>query len=598
MKRLVCLFVSLMALLPASIAFGQDPGADDASARASLSAGAVYVGDSLIYSLEVVNAEPDAPPTFAPASELGFEMEFLRQQNKSFSSTVIINGQVTETSQISFVLFYRLTPREPGMFEVPPVTVEAGDERLRTEPVAFRVVGPLERDDLRATLEVSSAEPYVGQPIEVTLEVLIQRGASINNPVFALPGVDERFAVQDSPSSGRRRSRAAFDFLGAPAEIEVDRVTIEDIEFDRVRASRTIVPRESGAVELGPGAWICDFAPSRSRRPARVAVPTNRVAINVRGLPDEGRPRDFTGLIGSYTVSASATPTTVRVGDPIRFELTLEGPGDLRRVPAPELADLPGFDSSFRMANRDTERRFGEGTVTYRYVIRAITDAVESIPKVVLNYFDPSLGEYALIETEPIPLEVEASNVVTAVDGESFAKPATEAQSVRSAAPSLSANREGAALLADGPTTLGEAIRSPLVIGVAIAPPLAYFGLLAALAIRRRSEREPDPLNTPAAARRALSDLRRDARDPSDVVRAALIRYEALRSARDAGVISPGEAVERIRRERPDLYEPARELLNACEAARFGGAESACTPEHRERMAKLLTDLGRQGGGR
>ncbi len=598
MNRIVSLLCLWFVALSAPVSIAQSGGTDEAAVRASLSAGAVYIGDSLIYSLEVVNAEPDAPPTFGPASELGFEMEFLRQQNKSFSSTVIINGQVTETSEISYVLFYRLTPRDPGMFEVPSVTVEAGDLRLRTSPVSFRVVGPSQRDDLRASLEVSASDPYVGQPIEVTLEVLIQRGASINNPVFALPGLGDLFSVQEQSVTGSRRSRAGFDFLGAPAEIEVDRVTIEDREFDRVRTSRTIVPQAEGTAEIGPGTWISDFAPTRSRRPARVAVPTNAVTITVRGLPEEGRPRDFTGLIGSYTVSANATPTDVRVGDPIRFELTLEGPGDLRRVPAPQIADLPGFDSSFRLADRDAERRFGDGTVTYRYVIRAITDAVESIPKVVLNYFDPSLGEYALIETEPIPLEVEASRVVTAVDGESFSEPATEAQTVRSARPSLSANRTGAALLVDRPTTLAETVRSPLVIGVAVAPPVAYFGLLAAIAVRRRRQREPQPLDARQAARRSLSELRRDNREPSEAVRAALVRYEALRSAQDDDVVSPGDAVERIRIDHPDLYEQARSLFHACEAARFGGSMNACTREQRQQMEQLLGNLSRTGGAR
>jgi len=269
-SRIASLLCLWFVALSASLSFAQSGGTDEPAVRASLSAGAVYIGDSLIYSLEVVNAEPDAPPTFGPASQLGFEMEFLRQQNKSFSSTVIINGQVTETSEISYVLFYRLTPRDPGMFEVPSVTVEAGDLRLRTSPVPFRAVGPSQRDDLRASLEVSASDPYVGQPIEVTLEVLIQRGASINNPVFALPGVGDLFSVQEQSVTGSRRSRAGFDFLGAPAEIEVDRVTIEDREFDRVRTSRTIVPRAEGTADIGPGTWISDFAPSRSRRPARV----------------------------------------------------------------------------------------------------------------------------------------------------------------------------------------------------------------------------------------------------------------------------------------------------------------------------------------
>lgn len=587
-QRMASVLVAIAMLVP--IAAGQDA----VTVRASVSAGAVYVGDSLIFSIEVENAEPDATPVIPGGERAGFEAEYLSRQNKSFSSTVIVNGEITQTSVVSYVLYYRITPLRAGEFAVPSIEVRAGGEVLRTEPVPFRVVGASERQDLRATLSASSTEPYVGQPFEVRLELLVERGASINNAVFTLPGVDERFSVQETPSRGRQ-TRGGFDFLGAPAQITMDRVTVDGVEFDRVRTSRTLVASVPGEATIGPGVWICDFVPARTRRGARVAVPTDELTVRVQELPLEGRPSEFTGLIGEYRLSASAMPTEVRVGDPIRFELTLEGPGDLRRIEAPEIAGMPGFDSGFRLANRDAERQLGDGRVTFRYVIRAITDAVEAIPSVVLNSFDPVSGEYDLIETDPIPLKVAPSKVVTAVDGEAFTRPAAEAQRVESAPRTLAANRSGSALLQSQRFTLGEAVRSPVVIGLVAAPPAAYLGLLAAVALRRRNEQRDRALAIRPAAQRAAAELKRSGASHAEAVRGALVRYEALRSACSEDVLTPGDAALRIAKERPDLAERASRLAEACESARFSGRAEACNAEHRREVAALLQDLAKGG---
>jgi len=579
-------FLVLMLLLPAA-ACGEEP----ATVRAAISAPAVYVGDTLIYSIEVENAEPDSPPDFPDQAD--FETHFLNQQNKSFSSTVIVNGEVSQTSVVSYVLYYRITPLRPGEFSVPEVEVRAGDAVLRTQPVPFRVVGASERDDLQVKLIASSDTPYVGQPIEVRLEVLVERGSSLNNAVFNLPGLDERFSMQDTQRSGPRRSRSGFEFLGAPAQVRVEQFTQDGVAYDRLTTSRTIVASEPGEFTLGPGVWICEFTPPRARRGARVAVPSNELLLQVQALPAEGRPSRFSGLIGQYRVSASAAPTEVRVGDPIRFELTLEGPGDLRRIAAPELAGIPGFDSGFRLANRDAERQLGDGRVTFRYVLRAITDVVDAIPSVVLNSFDPELGEYERIETDPIPLRVQPSQVVTAVDGEAFSAPATEAQRVESAPRTLAANREGAALVRKGGATLAQTIRSPVVVALVAAPPAAYFGLLAVFAVRRRHERPQQAYDQRTAARRAMSNLRNDGTPHHDAIRSALIRYEALRSARPEQVVTPGEAVERIRIERTDLADRASSLLERCESARFGGRDGACEDRHRSDALAMFSELSK-----
>lgn len=585
----VFLLPLILLLSLTSVAMAQD----EPSAVASLNSGAVYVGDALVLTVEVSGAEPDAAPAIPNAKELGFDAEFLRQQNQSFSSTVIVNGQVSQTNKVSFLLYYSITPHRAGVFEIPSIEIKADGKTLRTRPVEFRAVQPSPRDDLIATLSVTSESPYVGQPIQVELEVLTDAGSSLNNPVFSLPDIDDRFSVEGRSAQSARRTRGLLNFLGVPTAVMIDRVERNGRSYDRLRAERRVVPQEAGTIEIGPGVWVCDFAPPRSRRVVRVAVPTNAITLTVKDLPEEGRPADFSGLIGKYSIRATAAPTSVRIGDPIRFELTVEGPGDLRRIPIPDLQNLPGFDSGFRFAERDTERSVRDGSVTFRYVLRVITDAVDSIPRVVLNTFDPEAAEYTMLETDPIPLDVEPSRVVTAVDGESFSRPTAEAQRVISAPKSLSANRQGEALLRSGRLTLAEAVRSPLVIGTLGAPPLAYFALLGVIAARRRSERAAQPVDPGPAARRALAELRRSSSAPAEAIRDAFVCYESLRSAQNPDAVTPGEAVRRIREEQPSLAEQAAALLAACEAARYAGKAEACGPQDLQNAQRLWQSIAR-----
>ncbi|MFI4855254.1 MAG: BatD family protein [Phycisphaerales bacterium JB065] len=585
----VFLLPLILLLSLTSVAMAQD----EPSAVASLNSGAVYVGDALVLTVEVSGVEPDAAPAIPNAKELGFDAEFLRQQNQSFSSTVIVNGQVSQTNKVSFLLYYSITPHRAGVFEIPSIEIKADGQTLRTRPVEFRAVQPSARDDLIATLSVSSESPYVGQPIQVSLEVLIDAGSSLNNPVFSLPEIDDRFSVEGRSAQSARRTRGLLNFLGVPTTVMIDRVERNGRSYDRLRAERRVVPQEAGTIEIGPGVWVCDYAPPRSRRVMRVAVPTNAITLTVKDLPKEGQPADFSGLIGKYSIRATAAPTSVRIGDPIRFELTVEGPGDLRRVPIPDLQNLPGFDSGFRFADRDTERSVRDGSVTFRYVLRVITDAVDSIPRVVLNTFDPETAEYTMLETDPIPLDVEPSRVVTAVDGESFSRPTAEAQRVISAPKSLSANRQGDALLRSGRLTLAEAVRSPLVIGTLAAPPLAYFAMLGVIAVRRRSERAAQPVDPGPAARRALAELRRSSSAPAEAIRDAFVCYESLRSAQNPDAVTPGEAVRRIREEQPTLAEQAAALLAACEAARYAGKAEACGQEDLQNAQRLWQSIAR-----
>ena len=61
-------------------------------------------------------------------------------------------------------------------------------------------------------------------------------------------------------------------------------------------------------------------------------VSSQPLKLTVLPLPEEGKPSGFYGLVGQYTISASATPTKVNVGDPITLTVKVGGGKYLKPV--------------------------------------------------------------------------------------------------------------------------------------------------------------------------------------------------------------------------------------------------------------------------
>ena len=62
--------------------------------------------------------------------------------------------------------------------------------------------------------------------------------------------------------------------------------------------------------------------------------------IAIRPIPFEGRPEDFRGAVGRYTIETRATPGEVDAGDPVTLAIRVRGNGPTHLLPAPPLADL------------------------------------------------------------------------------------------------------------------------------------------------------------------------------------------------------------------------------------------------------------------
>jgi hypothetical protein len=309
-------------------------------------------------------------------------------------------------------------------------------------------------------------------------------------------------------------------------------------------------------------------------------VPSNPLTLEVRALPSEGKPPGFAGHVGDYRITASASPKSVKVGDPITLTIALSGPEYLEHVALPSLQDQPALARDFKIPSEMAEGQYNGRSKVFTQTIRAQQPEVSQIPPIELPYFDTARGVYSVAQTDPIPIEVSAARVVTAADAEGL-DPSAPAAAVQAWTEGIAHNYSGADVILDqryGPRTW---IRSPAWLGVIAFPPAAYSVLLiAVLAIRRRNA-DPAKIRARKAFRgleqRLAAARQKGAEEAFPELLSALREYLGLKLNVPSAAMTFKDARGPLSARGADdnLLGQLEQVFRQCEAGRYAGPSNS-----------------------
>jgi hypothetical protein len=415
----------VFSVITLSVAAPFDLAAVQLEAHASVSPSVVPLNGQFTLEVELMGTNrADVEPSLP---DLG---DFSRYIGRNSSTSMqMINGVTT----VSLVIQYRYRAIREGTFEIGPVEVEIGGQVLRTQPAMLTVsnsgaaagggrepenpsgVGP---DDLFIVAEVDKARVYQNEPIAVSYRLFTR--VNVNSYSLVSVGESEGFWVEEVPG---------------PQSPQVEQ---------RVRGGQTYttaVVRRAVLFPAGPGTKTIESmsieASVRVRRQSRsvfddffggsslfgsqvpVVIVSNPVEIEVLPLPEEGRPRSFTGLVGWLGVSASIDRSSLETNDAVTLEVTVEGEGNLRGLAAPTI-DFPGDFEVFPPEVTESIDRSGSrvrGSRTYEYVLIPRSPGARIIPPVEMSYFDAESGLYATSASEPLRLDVTGEAIIVAAGG-------------------------------------------------------------------------------------------------------------------------------------------------------------------------------------
>jgi tetratricopeptide (TPR) repeat protein len=562
----------VLAMLLASPAAAGSSGRTRVYARVEAET-VISPGDEFAYAIVV---EGGGEPSKIDVSPLA---SFKPRRLDSGSSMQTINGQ----TMVSHTQTYALTAGQAGTMTVPAVTVVVDGRTYTTNPVEVPIARPLVLD-----LSLSSKRCCVGEPVIMTVKwtvlARVEGGFNVEVPVFQSD--DFQFEDVSGDTDPQRPS-----IHGVPVTVVQDRRNVQGVAGTTVSFTKVLIAKKAGPIKLNPVTVAANLAVGRVRTNSvfnpymlkyeRVSVQSEPMELEVLPLPEEGRPAEFYGLVGRYTISASAAPTKVSVGDPITLTVRIGGNPYLKPVQWPQLKQAPELAANFKIPAERASPTVENGQKVFTQTLRANSDTVKQIPPIPLAYFDSQAGRYVVARTDPIPLEVSPTRILTNADMEggggapANGAGATRVSPVQAISKGLSANYYGPEILADQSFSLLSAVISPRYAAIWSIPLVA---LAASAVIRLAGRTSPELVARKRRRQAAGLALRRlkamasgDDRQRPEQLLEAMKGYIGDRFDRVAASLTADECRDAIVQaiDDPTTAWRYRDLIAACEADRY-----------------------------
>ncbi|MCL2414023.1 MAG: BatD family protein [Bacteroidales bacterium] len=376
----------------------------------------------VITSDRAINASNFQAPTFR-----GLNIHSGPSQSTS-SSTSIINGVRSQT--VTLTLTYRVSAVDVGVINFGPASIDIGGRTAQTRGASIEVSRTaqaqqqqrqtpqpsepraLTDDDVSLRGTVNRTSVYQGEEILLTYTLFRNiniRQFSIHNRA---PG--QGFWSENIPLTLRPVQQDGGISLDLTRELiypqHSGRLTIAPLEVEIVALVATRPAQRS----RDPFADFFNdpfgsFFGMQQTQPVTKIVRSNPVVINVRPLPEQGKPESFRGDVGRFAFNSEIDRTTLRANEALTITVTISGRGNLRHIRPPEVrwpADFEVFTPTITENIQVTENGMS-GSKTFQFLAIPRTQGSYSIPPIEFSFFDPTQSRYITHKTEEFRITVE-----------------------------------------------------------------------------------------------------------------------------------------------------------------------------------------------
>jgi hypothetical protein len=139
------------------------------------------------------------------------------------------------------------------------------------------------------------------------------------------------------------------------------------------------------------------------------------IEFNILPLPEEGKPINFTGIVGEFELSGGVDNTQVKTNDVVNYIIKVSGSGNLRAVNPPQLVLSPGIESYEPEISENFRAGVNglTGSKSFKYLLVPRTPGEKTIQEVKFTFFNPDSKSYKTQTISPVDLLVEGSASIT-----------------------------------------------------------------------------------------------------------------------------------------------------------------------------------------
>lgn len=455
-KWVLLLFFVFMLLVP----YGKADEKQQPTVRMEARPHKIYKGESLILKIYYDGfKQPQKPDMSYLAPE--FQVDDLGEENRNSTMITIVNGRQSRIEDRGITYNFRLTPKAAGRIRIEPPVVKEENRILEIAPVQIEVVPPGNQDLVKLEMFGPEKEVYPLTPFRISLVVYVKAlpGKYQNtDPVLAIsdridpsalyiPWMEDgklpkglvpvknwedwimsfrntgggfivnNIRVNDPFDFGfsmfQNRSRSAL-FLPSGQKTDHGKEKGQKIAYWKYVFEREFQAEKPGEFSFEPATIKGIFAKGNDEstlEPENIYTLSSPLTVRVKDVPDTNRPKDYIGAFGEFTWKANLVPKKVRVGEAMTLTLTLSGTGSLLQVKPPLLDSLPGIAENFKLY--PPTENITENQAVFTWSIRALKAGKITFPPISISYFDVRAEKFVSLSSEPIPLQVEQSEILS-----------------------------------------------------------------------------------------------------------------------------------------------------------------------------------------
>jgi len=315
-------------------------------------------------------------------------------------ASIEIGGKVYKTNPVKVTVGNAVAQPEPEE-EEDPFAIIFGNGRPR-QPQQPQAPPQLKGDGVHLVAEISNPNPYLNEPITAVYKLYVSPYVSVSD-----------FRETASPKYNNFWSQS-IDVKNL--SVQQGKYNGEDYRYVVLRKT-VLYPQKSGKLKIEPLSLDITMQAPTGRRDVfgrmEITNGTKRVSagaqtINVKALPETGKPEDFTGAVGHFDFKVKPSKTTLKSGESMQIEVSVAGKGNMKlfSLPKPVVPSALEMYDPEHKENVTTPLTGTQGTISDTYTIVPQYKGTYTIKPLVFSYFDLNSKTYKTIASEEIRINV------------------------------------------------------------------------------------------------------------------------------------------------------------------------------------------------
>ena len=340
----------------------------------------------------------------------------------NFNGFTVVGGpnQSVSNSWINGVRSYKktysyfLAPKQRGNFTVGQASITVDSKVYKTVPIKIEVTAAVDTprdpndpnyiasENIHLVAEVSKTSPYLNEAITVVYKLYVSPRVEVSNwNEIDSPRYND-FWSQNIKIQGLKAQNGKYNG--------------EDYRYV-VYKKVVLYPQKIGKLDLEPLSLDVAMRVPTNRRDifgSPLMTRVNRTisagskTINVKPLPESGKPVDFTGAVGSFDFNVFASKRVLDASESLQLKVEVKGNGNLKLFKLPKVSLPSSLEVYEPEHNENVQTNLSgmQGNISDSYTVVPQYKGKYPIPSISFSYFDLDTKSYKRLSSEEIIIDV------------------------------------------------------------------------------------------------------------------------------------------------------------------------------------------------